>query len=141
MFTIAILIFGTDFIELLGFRPPTADLVMTLSMALITFVLINYYGIKEKGLGGRIKSLASPNAAILPIRILVDLAIPVSLACRLFGNILGGMIVMDLLKYALGAGGIGLTPLAGLYFNVFHPAIQAFIFITLSLTFISEAVE
>jgi F-type H+-transporting ATPase subunit a len=128
-------------LELLGIRPPTADLLMTFSMATITFCMINYYGIKEKGVKGRIKSLASPSAVILPIRILTDVAIPVSLACRLFGNMLGGMIVMDLLKIALGPNGIGLPPVAGLYFNVFHPLIQTYIFVTLSLTFINEAVE
>jgi F-type H+-transporting ATPase subunit a len=141
MFTLVILIMGADVVELLGYRPPTADLVMTLSMGLVTFILINYYSIKEKGVRGRVKDLASPTPFIMPVRILVDFATPVSLACRLFGNILGGMIVIDLLKYALGAFGVGLTPLAGLYFNVFHPLIQTYIFITLSLTFINEAVE
>ncbi len=141
MFTIALLMIGSALIELIGLRPPTADLKLTLSMALITFIMINYYGIKEKGLIGRIKSMAQPKAFILPIRLLTDLAVPVSLGCRLFGNMLGGMVVMDLLKMALGANGIGVPSIAGLYFNIFHPLIQTYIFITLSLTFINEAVE
>jgi len=68
-------------------------------------------------------------------------AVPVSLACRLFGNMLGGMIVMDLLKTSLGGYAVGLTSLAGLYFNLFHPLIQTYIFIILTLTFINEATE
>ncbi|HWR24477.1 MAG TPA: FoF1 ATP synthase subunit a [Feifaniaceae bacterium] len=141
MFSLATLFIGSAFIELFGLRPPTADLVMTLSFALITFVMINYYGFKKKGFSGRIKSIAQPNAAILPIRVLTDIAIPVSLACRLFGNTLGGMIVMHLVYMALGAFSGGIPAVLGIYFSAFHPLIQVFIFVNLSLTFIGEAVE
>lgn len=54
---------------------------------------------------------------------------------------LGGMIVMDLLYMALGNLAVGIPSIIGLYFNVFHPLIQTFIFVTLSLTFIGEATE
>ena len=141
LFSLALLMVVSAVIELFGLRPPTADVTMTFAMALITFVLINYYGFKKKGVGGRIKSLGQPNPVIFPIKILSDIAVPVSLACRLFGNMLGGMIVIDLLYYALGNFGVAIPSVAGLYFNVFHPLIQIFIFVTLSLTFINEAVE
>ena len=141
IFALAALLITAGFLELFGLRPPTADLEMTGSLAICTFFLINYYGIKRKGVGGRIKSFAHPNAIIFPFKVLSDIATPVSLACRLFGNMIGGMIVVDLLYLALGSFGVGIPAVAGLYFNVFHPLIQAFVFITLSLTFISEAVE
>lgn len=141
IFSLASLMIFSEVFELLGQRPPTADLVMTGSMALCTFFLINFYGVKKKGLGGRIGSFAQPVAIVFPIRILSDIAIPVSLACRLFGNMLGGMIIVHLLYMALGSFSIGIPAVTGLYFNVFHPLIQAFIFVTLSLTFIREAVE
>lgn len=141
IFSIVTFLIVCAVVELFGVRPPTADLMLTFSLAFCTFILINFYGIRKKGVWGRIKSLAQPVALILPIRILTDIAIPVSMACRLFGNMLGGMIVIDLLYISLGAFGIGVPAVLGLYFNVFHPLIQAFIFITLSLTFINEAVE
>ncbi len=141
MFTLAVYMVACAVVELFGQRAPTSDITLTLAMALITFFLINFYGIKQKGIGGRLKSMAEPTPVIFPIRILTDLAIPVSLACRLFGNMLGGMIVMELLYFALGNFAFGLPAVLGLYFNVFHPLIQAFIFITLSLTFINEAIE
>jgi F-type H+-transporting ATPase subunit a len=141
IFTLGLFLVTCGIVELFGLRPPTADLAMTFSLALCTFALINYYGIKKKGLAGRLKSLAQPTAVILPIRLLTDIAVPISMACRLFGNMLGGMIVIDLLYIALGAFGVGIPAVMGLYFNIFHPLIQAFIFITLSLTFINEAVE
>lgn len=141
IFSLAALMVFSEIFELLGLRPPTADLIMTLSMAICTFFLINFYGVKKKGVGGRIASFAKPVAVVFPIRVLSDIAIPVSLACRLFGNMLGGMIVVHLLYMALGHFSIGIPAVMGLYFNIFHPLMQAFIFITLSLTFIREAVE
>ena len=141
MFSLAVFMIMCAASELLGCRPPTSDLLVTLSMGLITFVLINYYGIKKKGFGGRIKSLAKPTPVIFPMKILSDVAVPISLACRLFGNMIGGMIVMDLLKSVLGGYASGIPAVAGLYFNLFHPVIQTYIFIILSLTFINEAIE
>ena len=139
--TIGSLLVMSSFLELFRVRPPTADITMTFSLALITFIFINVYGIKKKGIIGRIKSLASPTPIVFPFRIISDLAIPVSLACRLFGNMLGGMIVIDLLYTALGSNAVGIPSVFGLYFNVFHPLIQTYIFVTLTLTFINEAIE
>lgn len=145
MFALAIyLVFSASF-ELFGLRAPTSDLVVTFSMGLITFVLLNYFGFKKLGIGGRLKAMGGPMVAMrpimIPMKIVSDIAIPISLACRLFGNMLGGMIVMELLKGALGGYASGIPGIAGLYFNLFHPLIQAYIFITLSLTFIDEAME
>lgn len=139
--TIASLMITSAFLELFRLRPPMADISMTFALALITFILINVYGIRKKGVIGRIKSLASPTPLVFPFRVIADMAIPVSMACRLFGNMLGGMIVIDLLYSALGSGAVGIPSVAGLYFNAFHPIIQAFIFVTLTLTFINEATE
>ena len=141
IFSLAVMMICCAAVELFSVRPPTSDLIFTFSMGLLTFILINYYGIKKKGFGGRIKALASPSPIIMPMKMLSDVAVPVSLACRLFGNMLGGMIVMDLLKSSLGGYAIGVTSLAGLYFNLFHPLIQTYIFIILTLTFINEATE
>lgn len=131
--------------ELLGLRAPTSDLTCTFALGLCTFALINVYGIKKNGIGGRLKNMGGAVPAMRPIMIplkaVSDIAVPVSLACRLFGNMLGGLMVMDLLKGVLGGYSSGLPAIAGLYFNLFHPGIQIYIFITLSLTFINEALE
>ncbi len=140
-FAMAVLFVGSAVVELVGFRPPTTDLSMTFSYALITFVLINVFGIFKKGIKGRARAYIKPNAIIAPFKLISDIAVPISLACRLFGNMLGGMIVVELIYYALGAFSVGIPALLGLYFNAFHPLIQFFIFINLSLTFIGEAVE
>lgn len=139
LFSLAALMVGCAAVELIGLRAPTADITMTFALALCTFILFNYYGIKEKGLKGRIHSLASPTAMVFPIRIVCDVAVPVSMACRLFGNMLGGMVVMDLLYSSLGSAAVGIPSVIGLYFNAFHPLIQTFIFVTLTLAFVNEA--
>ena len=145
MFTLAIYLVFSAALELFGLRAPTSDLAVTFSLGLITFFLLNFFGLKKLGIGGRLASMGGSVKAMrpimIPIKIVSDIAIPVSLACRLFGNMLGGMIVMELLKGALGGYASGIPGVAGLYFNLFHPIIQAYIFITLSLTFIDEAME
>ncbi len=145
MFSVAIYLIFSASTELFGLRAPTSDLAVTFSLGLITFFLLNYHGLKKLGIGGRLKSMGGAVPAMrpimIPLKIVSDIAVPVSLACRLFGNMLGGMIVMELLKGALGGYAAGIPGIAGLYFNLFHPLIQAYIFITLSLTFIDEAME
>lgn len=138
MLTLVLFIFTCGLVELVGFRPPTSDLSLTASLALITFVMINYYGLKYKGLIGRIKSFGQPKVFIAPIRLVTDLAVPISLSCRLFGNMLGGVIIMELI-YNVCA--LVIPAFVSIYFNLFHAGMQTFIFVTLTLTYIAEAIE
>ena len=138
-------------IELFGLRTPLSDLSVTVSFGLSTFLIINYYGLREKGVIGRIKSYGKPKPIIAPFKLISDLATPVSLSCRMFGNILGGYIIMELLyevllsaveKWLVAIPFAFVIPAAlSLYFTLFHVAIQFYIFSMLSLTFVSEAVE
>lgn len=128
-------------LEALSLHAPTTDLCMTLAMALMTFFITQYLGLKKLGIHGRMKNLMHPTAIVLPFRILSDVAAPVSLACRLFGNMLGGMVVMSLIYLVLGNAAVGLPSVVGLFFTVFEPLIQAYIFITLTLNNINEATE
>ena len=145
MLAVALFMVGSAFTELLGLRAPTSELTCTLSLGFGTFILLNFCGIKKNGVGGRLKNMGGAIPAMrpvmIPLKAVSDIAIPVSLGCRLYGNMLGGMMVMDLLKSALGGYSSGIPAIAGLYFNLFHPGIQIYIFITLSLTFINEAME
>ena len=127
---------------LLGFRPPTADFATTLAFALITFFMIHGFGIKSKGLG-YFKGFLEPIPFLLPINIVGELATPVSLSFRLFGNILGGTIIMGLV-YAMFPKIViflGIPAALHVYFDVFAGALQAFIFVMLSMTFVSNAMD
>ena len=145
MLGMALFMAGCAFSEMLGARAPTSDLTCTLALGLCTFALINVCGIRKNGVGGRLANLGGAVPAMrpvmIPLKAVSDIAVPVSLGCRLFGNMLGGLMVMDLLKGVLGGYASGLPAIAGLYFNLFHPGIQIYIFLTLSLTFINEALE
>ena len=146
MLSVALCMFGCALSELFGLRAPTSDLTFTVALGLTTFVAMNIYGIRKNGVLGRLKNMAAhvkgPMAAVMvPLKAVSDVSIPVSLGARLFGNMLGGLLVMELLKGVLGGYGSGLPAVAGLWFNLMHPAIQIYIFVTLSLTFINEAME
>jgi len=125
-------------VELWGLRPPTTYIVITFAMSIITFFLINLYGIRKKGLLGRLKDYGKPVPFIAPIKALSDLAVPVSLASRMFGNILGGLVVMELVRQVAP---VVAPAFLSIYFTLFDGLIQTYIFVTLSLTFIGEAIE
>ncbi|OOO00230.1 MAG: ATP synthase F0 subunit A [Epulopiscium sp. Nele67-Bin004] len=127
---------------LIGLRPPTADIATTFALSLTTFFMINWFGIKSKGVGGYYKELLEPIPALLPLNIIGELSNPVSLSFRLFGNILGGTIIMGL-YYAMmpWIAKIGIPSVLHGYFDVFAGSLQTLIFVMLSMTFVSSAME
>ncbi|MGN0507165.1 MAG: F0F1 ATP synthase subunit A [Lachnospiraceae bacterium] len=125
---------------LFGLRPPTADYGVTLGLALITFVLIHYNGFKyEKA--GHVTKLFQP-LLLTPINIIGELATPLSMSLRLFGNILSGTVMMGLI-YGLVPKLLQMFiwPVFGAlhgYFDVFSGAIQSYVFCMLTMVFISQ---
>lgn len=127
---------------LLGMRPPTSDLATTFGLALMTFVMVQYYGIKTGGIKNYIKGFFEPLPFLLPLNVIGELATPVSLSFRLFGNIVAGVIIMGLIYAALpGLTKIGVPAVLHVYFDVFSGALQAFIFVMLSMIFVSNAIQ
>lgn len=119
-------------------RPPTADLSTTLSLALTTFVLIHVMGIVTGGVK-YFKGYLEPIPLLLPINIIGELAIPISLSFRLFGNIFGGLVIMGMIYNLFPLFlKLGLPGFLHIYFDVFAGALQTFIFVMLSVTFISD---
>jgi len=141
IFTVAIFLLTNGLLELFGVRASMTDINCTIALALITFALIQVFSIRKNGLWGRLKRLGKPTPLLFPIKLATELAVPISLSCRLFGNILGGMIVMELLYSIIVVKWTGIPGLLSIYFTIFHTAMQTFIFITLSLTFIEEGIE
>lgn len=139
VFAIAVILLGNAVAELMGFRSPSSDLMFTLALSIFAFFMANWYGIRKRSVKGRLKSFLKPTPLLLPIRIITDLANPLSMACRLFGNTISGMIVMNLIYSVLGNFATGIPSVVGLYFNVFTALIQTVIFITLALSGINDA--
>lgn len=141
IFTLIAFLLVANLFGLLGFTPPTSDYSVTLTLALITFTLTQFYGIKNKGLGGYLKSFTEPIALLTPLNIIGELANPISLSFRLFGNILSGVIIMSLVYNALGFIAPVITPALHAYFDVFSGLLQTFIFAMLTMVFIGGNFE
>lgn len=136
LFAIVLFLPIANIFGLLGFSPPTSDYNVTLSFALITFVMTQYYGIKTNGIGGYIKGYFEPVPFLVPLNIVGEIANPISLSFRLFGNILSGGIIMSLLYQALSYVAPLITPAFHVYFDLFAGFVQTFIFLMLTMVFV-----
>lgn len=151
--TLIIFIGTSNLAGLFGLRPPTADINTTLGLALITFFMIQGFSMYHKGLVGYVKSFFQPIVFMAPLNIIGELATPVSLSFRLFGNITGGLIMMSLLYGALGSITeavlhipipilqVGIPAFLHIYFDVFAGLLQSFIFAMLTMVFVSNAID
>lgn len=143
---------------LVGLRAPTGDLNTTLAFALITFVLVQFYNIKNNGLIGYFKGFFEPVAFMFPLNIVGEIANPISMAFRHFGNIASGIVITGLIYGALSAlsraligwipvlGTIpffqaGLPAILSIYFDVFTSFLQAYIISMLTMVYVGSANE
>ncbi len=150
MGTIIIFIMTSSMLGLFGLRPVTTDINCTFALAILTFFLVQYSGVRSMGFTGKMKHMAQPMAFMFPVKLIEECVLPVSLSFRLFGNILGGMVVMELLYAALASATAGITEIpflnfmiplpVNLFFDVFEPVLQAYIFTMLSMVFIAQEI-
>ena len=122
-------------------------------LSITTFVLTQFFGVRKKGIVNYSKGFLQPMPFLLPLNIIGELANPISLGFRLFGNIVAGIIIMSLLYGALGGFtemllGItvplfqaGVPAVLHIYFDMFAGLLQSFIFTMLTMVFISGAME
>lgn len=138
LMTVLLYIGVANIFGLFGFKPPTKDLTVTIALAVMSIILIEYAGIRAKGTKGWLKSFAQPVAIMTPFNILELVIRPLSLCMRLFGNVLGAFVIMELIKQVVPA----ILPVPfSLYFDIFDGLIQAYVFVFLTSLFIKEAVE
>lgn len=138
LMTVLVYIGVANIIGLFGFKPPTKDLSVTIALAVMSILLIEFAGIYAKGVKGWVKSFAQPVAIMTPFNILELVIKPLSLCMRLFGNVLGAFVIMELIKQVMPA----VLPVPfSLYFDIFDGLIQAYVFVFLTSLFIKEAVE
>lgn len=147
MGTLMIMMVLSNLMGLLGFQTPTSNISIILSLVLCMVLLIHGTDIKLHGIKGKIKGWMEPVPALLPLNIIGDIAFPISLTFRLFGNMLGGTILVMLLYLLVssllpwGAVLFTITPFIHLYFDVFAAFMQTYIFFTLSSFFLSEGAD
>ena len=98
LMSVALYIACSNLIGVFGIKPPTKDLNVTAALALMSIVLIEYSGIHARGGKGFLKSLTAPTPIMTPMNILEIAIRPTSLCMRLFGNVLGAFVIMELIK-------------------------------------------
>ena len=141
--------------SLLGLHPPTSDINIVAGWAILVFILITYYKLKG-GLWNYVKGFADPIPVFAPFNVISELATPISMAFRHYGNVLSGVVISTLIAAALqGLSGlifswlpdfmhaipllqIGLPAVLSLYFDLFSGLLQAFIFAMLTMLYIAN---
>jgi F-type H+-transporting ATPase subunit a len=130
--------FHYDFVPPFPIRPPTRDINVTAALAAISISLVLVCGFAARGFGGWFKRLLHPVPFMLPFNLLEYATRLVSLSLRLFGNILGGFVLMHMIE---GLIPVALPMIFALYFDFFDGTIQAGIFVFLTSLYIAEAVK
>lgn len=143
--------------SLVGMYAPTSDLSVLLGWALLVFAMITYTKIRTNGIVGYIKGYTEPIVVLTPFNIISEIATPISLAFRHFGNIASGSVITALVYAALAALShavfawlpgalseipflqVGLPAILSIYFDLFSSCLQAFIFCMLTMMYIGAA--
>jgi len=135
-FMVFLFILTSNLSGLVGLRPPTADWTVTFPFAVVTFMLIQVMGALHRK-GAYVKSFFEPYFAFFPLNVIGELARPISLSFRLFGNVLGGMILITLVYGLAPIYARFVLPVAlHAFFDVIAGILQTYIFCVLSLSFI-----
>ena len=128
-------------------KSPTADPFVTLTLALMMIVLTHFYGIKTLGFKGYlINSYLKPVGFLLPIKIIEEFTNVITLGLRLYGNIFAGEVLLGLIAnmfISLGWWSLPIVmPLEMIWigFSLFIGAIQAYVFVTLTMVFMSHKI-
>ena len=145
----------SSLLTLVGLFPPTSDINITAGWAILVFILITHYKLKC-GPIYYLKGFAEPIPIFAPLNVIGEIATPVSMAFRHYGNVLSGSVISVLVAAALqglsakllswlpGALAgfhlfqIGLPAVLSIYFDVFSGCLQAFIFAMLTMLYISN---
>ena len=118
---------------------PTKDLNTTLGLGIMGFVIAHYAGIKSKGIKAYLKEYFQPIFFMMPLNLIGELAKIVSISFRLFGNIMGGSIIILVVSYLTYS--VVLPPFLYAFFGLFVGTIQAFVFTMLTVVYISVQVK
>ncbi len=118
---------------------PTKDLNTPLSLGLMGFVIAHYAGIKTKGLKQYLLEYCEPIFFMAPLNVIGEFAKIVSISFRLFGNIMGGSIIILVVSYLTYS--IVFPPFLSFFFGLFVGTVQAFVFTMLTVVYISVQVK
>lgn len=129
----------------LWWKSPTADPVVTMTLASMVLVLTHYYGVKLRKMGGYTKTFFQPMSFMFPLKLIEEFANTLTLGLRLYGNIYAGEILLGLIAGIAGSGVLGflgmvIPGMAWVGFSIFIGFIQAFIFTMLTMVYMAHKV-
>jgi len=117
-------------------RPPTADIACAGALALVVFIAVPFYGIRERGLFGYLKAYFQPVWIMFPFNVIGEVSRTLAMTVRLFGNIMSGAVIVGVLVFV---GGVVAVPIGML--GLLTGLIQAYIFAMLTMVYIGGAVR
>ena len=124
--------------SIFGLVNPTSYMITNAALAIITFFIVQITGIVSMGLKGYLKSFIGPVPwlafIMIPINIISEFALPLSLTLRLTGNIVAGNVISMLVK-SFGWGTVIIMPIINIYFDLMSGVIQTFVFVILTIIF------
>jgi len=120
-----------------GYEPPTGSLSTTAALAVCVFVVVPYFGIREQGLGGYLRSFTEPTIIMLPFNIISELSRTLALAVRLFGNMMSGTMILAILLTITPF----IFPIAMSALGLLTGMVQAYIFSILAAVYIAAATD
>lgn len=118
-----------------GFEPPTGSLSTTAALALCVFVAVPYFGIREQGVGGYLKTYIEPTFVLLPFNLISEISRTLALAIRLFGNMMSGAMILGILLSITPF----LFPVVMTALGLLTGLVQAYIFTILAAVYIAAA--
>lgn len=138
LITVLLYLAVSNVIGLVGFKPPTKDLNVTAALAIMSMILIEYSGIRKNGVKHWLVHFTKPVPFVAPIMVMEVFIRPLSLCMRLFGNMLGGFVVMELVKLVVPL----FVPIPlSFYFDIFDGLLQAYVFVFLTAVYMNEEME
>ena len=140
-FMVFVFILSSSLFSVFGLRAPTADWATTFALAFASFIIMFFMGLRHRK-GAYLKSFFEPHFIFFPLNLIGELAKPVSLSFRLFGNVLSGTIILTL-YYGLTPLFVqfGIPSLLHAFFDVVFGALQTYIFVIISLMYVKGAAE
>jgi F-type H+-transporting ATPase subunit a len=118
-----------------GYQPPTSSLSTTAALALSVLFAVPYFGIRERGFGGYLRTYTEPTAIMLPFNIISELSRTLALAVRLFGNMMSGAMIVGILLTITPL----LFPIVMTALGLLTGMVQAYIFGVLATVYIAAA--
>lgn len=139
--TITIFIFFSNISAIFLLDNPTSYVMITAALALLTFFVIQISGIVSKGFLGYLHGYIEPTPIMLPMNIISEISLPLSLCLRLFGNIVSGTVIAILIKGFMGWFAILAMPVVNIIFDIGFGIIQTAVFVILSIVFTSMKID